>query len=145
MAFWIFKCNPEKYQLADRLADPNPTITWTVTRYQDEIGPGDTLFLWITGPDRGIHAVLRVDDGPRVMTELESEQQYWAKRDTEQLLRVVCTITNRDVNLSAIALREVDGLDDLSVFHGFQQATNFAVTREQGEILLRLIGQTPCP
>jgi hypothetical protein len=27
MAFWIFKCNPDKYRLADRLADPNPKIT----------------------------------------------------------------------------------------------------------------------
>ena len=99
----------------------------------------------MTGPDRGIRAVLCVDDGPRVMAELESEQEYWVKRDTEQLTRVVCTITNREVNLSAIALRQVEGLDDLSVFHGFQQATNFPVTREQGEIILRLIGQTTCP
>jgi len=35
MAFWIFKCNPEKYRLAERLADPNPTLTWTVSRYRE--------------------------------------------------------------------------------------------------------------
>jgi len=27
MAFWIFKCNPAKYRLAARLADPNPTLS----------------------------------------------------------------------------------------------------------------------
>jgi hypothetical protein len=31
------------------------------------------------------------------------------------------------------------GLEDLSVFHGFQQQTNFPVTPEQGAILLRLV------
>ena len=50
MAYWIFKCNPEKYRLADRLADPNPTtLTWTVSRHRDEIGPGDTVFPSETG------------------------------------------------------------------------------------------------
>ncbi len=47
MAFWIFKCNPDKYRLADRLADPNPTLTWTVSRFRHEINAGDTVFLWV--------------------------------------------------------------------------------------------------
>jgi hypothetical protein len=45
MAFWFFKCNPEQYRLAARLADPNPNTSWMVTRYRDEIGPGDTVFI----------------------------------------------------------------------------------------------------
>ena len=45
MAFWIFKYNPEKYHLAERLADPNPDITWTVSRYRNQIAPGDTIFI----------------------------------------------------------------------------------------------------
>jgi len=44
MAFWIFKHNPEKYRLNERLADPNPTITWTVRRFRDEIGPAILSF-----------------------------------------------------------------------------------------------------
>ncbi len=77
MAFWIFKCNPEVYRVEDRLADPNPTLSWTVSRHREEIGAGDTVFLWITGRDRGIRAVMRIDQAPRMMAELESEQQYW--------------------------------------------------------------------
>src|SRR5262245_1787404 len=130
MAFWIFKCNPEKYRLADRLADPNPMITWTVSRHRGEIGPGDTVFLWVTGPDRGIRAVMRVDEAPRLMPELESEQQYWAERDTQEQWRVLGTLICRDVNLSHTALRGIDGLENLSVFRGFQQLTNFPVTQE---------------
>jgi predicted RNA-binding protein with PUA-like domain len=139
MAYWIFKCNPEKYHLADRLADPNPTMTWTINQHRSEIGPGDTVFLWVTGHNRGISAVMRVDEGPRLMTELESEQRYWAERDTQEQWRVMGTITHRDFNLSHTILREEPGLENLSVFHGFQQKTNFPVTPAEGTILLRLI------
>ena len=73
------------------------------------------------------------------MPELESEQPYWAERDTEVRCRVRATIINRDVNLPHTVLRSVPGLEDLSVFRGFQQGTNFPVTQRQGEILLGLI------
>ncbi len=61
MAFWIFKCNPKKYRLAHRLADPNRAITWIVARYRREINPGDTIFIWETGLGPGIRAVLRAE------------------------------------------------------------------------------------
>ena len=141
MAFWIFKCNPEKYRVADRLADPNPNLTWTVSRYRDQIGPGDTIFIWETGRDRGIRAVLRAESIPQDMPELESEQPYWAERDTEVQCRVFAAIIDRYVNLSHTYLRSVPGLENLSVFHGFQQGTNFPVTPEEGAILLRLVGE----
>jgi predicted RNA-binding protein with PUA-like domain len=140
MAFWIFKCNPEVYRLDDRLADPNPTISWTVSRHRDEIGPGDTVFLWVTGRSRGIRAVMRIDQPPREIAELESEQPYWAEHDTQEKWRAIGTLMHRDVNLSHADLRDVPGLEDLSVFQGFQQMTNFPVTPAQGAILLQLIG-----
>jgi len=141
MAFWIFKCSPEKYRLGDRLADPNPTITWTVSRFHDEIRSGDTAFLWETGEDRGIRAVLRVDEAPREIRELDSEQRYWVEPDRDTRYRVLASIINREVNLPGVQLRQVPGLGHLSVFHGFQQATNFPVTPEEGAILLRLAEQ----
>jgi 5-methylcytosine-specific restriction enzyme A len=141
MAFWIFKYDPEKYRLPARLLDPNPTTSWTVSRFRDEIAPGDTVFLWQTGQDRGIRAVLRVNQAPRDMAELESEQRYWSEPDRTICCRILGTLTHRAVDLSAQYLRQVPGLEQLSVFHGFQQATNFPVTPEQGEILLRLVEQ----
>jgi hypothetical protein len=141
MAYWIFKCNPEQYRLSARLADPNPPTTWMVTRHRDEIGPGDIVFIWETGPNRGIRAIMRVDEGPAEMKELEAEQPYNVERDTETILRVLGTLTHRDVNLSNEALRAVPGLEDLSVFRKdvFQKGTNFPVTSEQAAILLRLV------
>jgi len=143
MAFWIFKCNPDVYRLEDRLADPNPTMSWTVSRHREEIGAGDTVFLWVTGRNRGIRAVLRVDQAPRLMGELESEQPYWAERDTQEKWRVVGTLTHRDINLAHGDLREVPGLEELTVFQGFQQMTNFPVTPDQALILLRLVQDGP--
>jgi hypothetical protein len=101
------------------------------------------VFLWVTGSQRGIRAVIRVDDPPRLMSEMEAEQSYWSEWDTQEQFRVVGMITHRDVNLPHHELRKVAGLADLSVFTGFQQATNFPVTPVQGEILLRLVAGSP--
>jgi hypothetical protein len=142
VAFWIFKCNPEKYRLAERLADPNPTLTWQANQHREEIGPGDTAFIWKTGPERGICAVVRVETEPRQMLELETELKYDVEPDTELRWRVQCTLTNRNVNLSHVALREVPGLENLSVFRKdvVARGTNFAVTPDEGAILLHLAG-----
>src|SRR5579883_1356118 len=135
MAYWIFKYNPEFY----RLADPNPEITWTVSRYRDQIAPGDTIYIWQTGRARGIRAVLRAEATPEDMAEIESELPYWTQGNGGICCRVRATIIERDVNLPHTELRSVPGLENLSVFHGFQQGTNFPVTPDEGTILLGLI------
>lgn len=143
MAYWLFKCNPERYHLEERLAEANPILTWLVTRYRDEIQPGDTVFLWQTGADRGIRAVIRVEEAPHEMPELEPGQAYWSERDDEVQCRIVGTLTHRAVNLGHEYLRQVPGLSGLSVFNRNvnQQATNFEVTPEEGEILMALVEQ----
>ena len=145
MAFWIFKFNPEDYRFAERLNDPSPTITWTVQRYRDEIEPGDVAFLWETGKARGVRAVMRVDQATREMAELESEQRYWVKPDTDVLPRVMGTLTHRHLQLSAGELRAVPELEELPVFRRnvFQQGTNFRVEHAAGEALLNLIERRP--
>jgi hypothetical protein len=138
MAYWIFKYNPAFYRLDDRLADPNPDITWTVSRYRDEIAPGDTIFVWQTSRDRGIRAVLRAEAVPEDMAEIDSELPYWTEGEDRVCCRVRATIIDRDVNLPHTELRAVPGLEDLSVFHGFQQTSNFRVTPDEGATLLGL-------
>ena len=58
MSHWIFKANPEKYRIDERLKDVEPKISWRVTRYKDEIQKGDIAFIWRTGTNRGICAVM---------------------------------------------------------------------------------------
>ncbi len=138
MATWIFKCDPKLYRLSDRLADPNNPISWLVTKYKNDIQPGDTVFLMETGPKRSILAVMRVDESPQELEELESEQTYWVSRDTERRCRIRGTITKR-VDLPIEELKGVEGLEHLSILEGFQQGTNFKVTEAEAEILLRMV------
>jgi hypothetical protein len=141
MAFWIFKCNPEKYRFAERLANRYPTISCLVSRHREEIAPGDTVFFLETGRNRGIRAVMRIEQGPQLMPELEAEQPYWIEPDTEVRWRVVGQLTKWPVNLPHTTLREVPGLENLSVFRQdvFQQTTNFPVTDAEGTILMSLV------
>ena len=139
MAFWIFKCDPKKYLLDDRLADSDEVLTWVVSRYRDEIGPGDMAFIWQTGRNRGIRAVMRVDNSPRAMPDLESENKYAVHLDNTERMRVVGSLIERQVNLPHSEIRGTPGLENLSVFHGFQQGTNFPVRQTEGELLLKLI------
>jgi EVE domain-containing protein len=138
MSFWIFKCDPKRYRLSARLADPNPAITWLVTRYKKVIASGDTAFLMEVGPRRAIRAVMRVDAGPCEMAEVDSEQAYWVERDTETRCRVQGTITLR-IDLPITELEGVEGLEALSILHGVQRGTNFRVTDSEGEVLLSLV------
>lgn len=138
MAYWIFKCDPKRYRLADRVADARPEITWLVTRYKNVIVPGDVVFLMETGPRRCIRAVMRVDTKPAEMGEMEAEQAHWADRDTETKCRVLGTITHR-TEMAVDDLTSVAGLENLSILRGFQQGTNFKVSDKEGEILMSLV------
>lgn len=140
MSYWIFKCNPAYYRLADRLNDPTTDITWLVSRYKSDIAPGDIAFLMETGPNRCIRAVMNIDSAPQDLPELEHEQRYWSERDTEVKCRVIGTITHRG-ELLISDIRSLEGLAELSILKGFQQGTNFRVSTEEGLLLLKLFEQ----
>ena len=141
MNYWIFKCDPKRYHLASRMIDPNPQITWLVTRYKKVIAPGDIVFLMESGPRRAIRAVMRVDVGPHEMGESDGEQAFWVERDTETRCRVQGTISHR-VELPITELEGVNGLENLSILNGVQQGTNFRVTDSEGDILMSMIERT---
>jgi hypothetical protein len=102
--------------------------------------PGDVAFIWRTGANGGIIGVMRVESRPDVMAEVKPDDAYWADReDAQPQWRVRGSFTHRFPCLERDILRAVKGLEGLSVFHGWQQATNFPVTHEEGAILLRLV------
>lgn len=138
MKYWIFKTNPDNYRLDERLKDSEPKISWTVTRYRNEIQKGDIAFIWRAGPNRGICAVMRIDTDPAEMEELESEQEYRVERDVKIMWRVVGALTHRFNCISHQELRNIPDLENLSVFTGFPMGTNYKVTDEEGKILMEL-------
>ena len=144
MSYWIFKCRPthgaeEGYRFDARMADPDPKTTWRVTRYADEIRSGDIAFIWKTGIDRGIYAVMAIDGSPQRIKESPNENSYNVPPDHDLKLRVSGRFIKRLTGIPSTTLRNIDGLEQLSVFHGFQQATNFPVSEKEGLIIMSLI------
>lgn len=139
-SYWIFKLNPDLYRLDDRLNDPDNHTTWQVTRYRDEIRIGDMAFIWRAGPPRGLCAVIKIDSDPELMDEIPIEKKYYIALKDEPKIRVRGHYTSRFKLISKQEIKQVPGLENLSVFHGYQSATNFRGTQEEGAILEELIG-----
>ena len=139
MTDWLFQCNPNYYRLRDRLADPNPALTWRVQRYAKEIAEGDTVFVWSSRPDPGLYAVLRVDAAPEEMVEPQSERRYHTEPShAEPELMVRATITDRFPAIPEFEVAAFPGLEGLPVF-AFRNATNYKLSDDQAEALERLI------
>jgi len=139
MKYWIFKVNPDLYRIDDRFKDPNPNMTWSVTRYRDQINIDDIAFIWRTGNPRGIFGILYITSNPTEMYEPEIENRYAIKPDYQAGIKVMAIIKAYFPIIASETLKMIPGLEGLSVFHGFQQATNFPVTTEESKILLSVI------
>jgi predicted RNA-binding protein with PUA-like domain len=142
MAHWIFKASPDKYRIDDRLSDPLALVTWRINDdHRGAVAVGDIAFIYRTGPQRGIVGALRVTAQPCLMEEIDTELPYCTDLANGLEWRVRGEITHRcaeDV-ISAQALRDTAGLENLSVFHGFQMRTTFPVTPQEAEILTHLL------
>ena len=139
MNYWIFKCNLDIYRLDLRLADAEPRMTWSISRYRERVQADDVAFLWQTGRRRGIRAMIRVDSSPQDMPELESEQKFWLPADASVKCRVYATILRRDLDIPATKLRTIPGLENLSALQRVQ-AGIFEVKPDEAEVLIRVIG-----
>ena len=142
MNYWIFKANPEKYRIDERLKEPEEKITWRVTRYKDKIKADDIAFIWRAGTPRGIVAIFKIETNPKYMEEIPSESRYLILNERLPMLRVEGRLISRFPIIESEILKQESRLNGLSVFHGFQQATNFSVTHDEAEILLSLINTT---
>lgn len=72
------------------------------------------------------------------MPELESEQKYNVAAEVDEQCRIIATLSARGMNLPHTLLRATPGLEGLSVFHGFQQGTNFRMTEAEAKIVFSL-------
>ena len=138
MRYWIFKCNPKSYRIDDRLRDPDPEIDWRVTRYWDEVAPGDIAFVWRTGEQRGICAVLCIKSKAEI-GQAPKRDKYWVGGQRGPMRYTEAVIVNRKCWLPAEELKKDRKLKGMSVFRGFHQATNYHLTPSQGRQLLELV------
>ena len=146
MNYWIFKCNPKRYNIDLRLArNTEDQITWSANQYEKEIAAGDIAFIWRTGRKWGIYAVMQIEESPRKRADLESERRYYLDYDVGECMRVLGRLTHRLKGIHAKELKNTPGLENLSALYGFRQGTNFRVTPEEGRILMSLIEQAEHP
>jgi hypothetical protein len=132
MRYWIFRCNPDLYDIDKRLKFSDPHTTWRVTRYRKEVSPGDLAFIWRGGTHRGICAAIGIDSYPREMSELEHELPFCTKISTGIEVRVKAHFLSWRGFIDEETILADPTLTDLSIF-GFKQATNYRVTPEQGQ------------
>jgi len=133
MSFWIFKYNPSLYDVDRYVIKPGGETTWRVTRYRDKIKAGDLVFLWRAGEPRGLTALMKIEVDP-FFYPFNPAEPYWSERYQIKARFLWCfPLVEKEF------LRQNPDLEMLSVFHGFQAATNFAVSPAEGKILMKLI------
>ncbi|MDB4528196.1 EVE domain-containing protein, partial [Akkermansiaceae bacterium] len=73
MKTWIFQGSPDKFDVEGYLSAGLKEIIWSVTRYENQISPGDLVYLWQAAGKRkavsGILASATVLETPRVQSD----------------------------------------------------------------------------
>ncbi len=136
--WWLFQCNPEKYDLDGALKAMART-TWRMARHADEIAVGDRVFLWVSGSAGGLRAVATVD---APVVEVTKDDDPFI-RDHEALSQKMKRVGIRFDDGSRLVPRDIvrtaAGLQDLGVLKS-PQGTNYPVTQEEAKVLLALYG-----
>jgi hypothetical protein len=148
---WIFQGNPEIFDIDSYLSEVIDEIMWRVARYADNIGIGDTVYIWKSqggeNGDAGIIAECEVVEQPRSQLDDPVALPFWrpgeeigeAVRTRLKLLRVA----NKREMLKREWLRDDSVLQNLLILRQ-AAGTNFPVTEiEAGrlKVLWSKIGQ----
>jgi hypothetical protein len=144
MSDWIFQASPAYYD-ADGAVRALPELAWLVKRYRHEIKAGDRAFIWETGANAGIIAIVRVLFDPTMLAEASGETAF--HRDptkfTGPRLRVRVRVDKVvDPRLSRRLIAQDDVARTLHNFK-FANGTNYPVTPAQAAALGRLLAASP--
>jgi predicted HNH restriction endonuclease len=148
---WIFQGNPETFDIDGYLSEAVGEIIWRVARYADQIGIGDTVYIWKSqGGDKenaGIIAECEVVEQPRSQLEDPIALPFW--KDHEELgeagrtwLKLVRVANKKEV-LKRGWLRDDSALQNLRILRQ-AAGTNFPVTEIEARrlrVLWSKIGQ----
>ena len=110
MRTWIFQGNPDVFDIEGYLANSSGLITWTVSRYSEQISPGDTVYLWRSQGHEpklaGIVAEGTVVERPKAQLDDVQSTRFWkGSPGQEERMRVKLRI-NRIAKRPEILRRE---------------------------------------
>lgn len=128
---WLFQADPKVWDLERELAKVTvgDEDSWSVSRYREEMEPGDFVVLWSGGPRAGVYALGEILAQPEFgeKPEFRGGGQEWRVRFRYTQILEVPILRSK--------LLDHPILRDLSVIRA-PQGTNFRVTRQQYDALL---------
>ncbi len=139
MAYWLFQGNPKYYRVLEAIKELE-AIPWLVTRYANDIAPGDGVIIWLSGSQGGIYATAEVIEPAQFLTEIP-DKKYWV--DSTRALgkqQAIIKFTNKFVESPLLKnqLQEDSVLKNLLVLRA-PNSTNFKVSLEEWEQVQKLI------
>lgn len=138
---WLFQANPNQWDLAANL-DTWPVggdDSWTVTRYREQMSPGDDVVLWQAGRQSGVYGFARLTGTPVQGTKPDfrpgnGNETEW--RVPLQLTRALGTPIPRSTVLGDPVL------SNMAVIRQ-PNATNFALTAQEWARITELAKDAP--
>ena len=139
MAYWLFQGNPKYYRVLEAIKELE-AIPWLVTRYANNIAPGDGVIIWLSGSQGGIYATAEVIEPAQFLTEIP-DKKYWV--DSTRALgkqQAIIRFTNKFLESPLLKnqLQEDSVLKNLLVLRA-PNSTNFKVSSEEWEQVQKLI------
>lgn len=137
---WIFQASPKFSNVKGAVHSIEEPVC-LVHQFSKEIEPGDRVYLWECGPRGGIIALAEVAEAPRIQPEPAEQLQFIRESEKfagDQLrvkLRMVKRIAPVISRKYLMSRPELAGLSILRCARG----TNFRVTREQAEVLDKVV------
>ena len=130
--YWIFQCDPERWDLLGALGKPMPFRDyWAVNQYGEEMQIGDTVFLWKAGTEAGIYGAARV-----------ISEEYVAREKDDFGENKVDIVYERRIEppLLRTQLQENEATADLQIIKQ-PQGTNFKVTEAEAEAIKAMLDE----
>lgn len=143
MKYWLVCCDPGRYPLDDRFRNPDPRMTWRVTRYHDDMAAGDLAFVWLTGTSKGICAVLHVISSAEVVDRLRPSDVDCVDVEIGPTYVIQVAVVARGSFLSARSLRAQPVLAEMSIFNETRHATEYHLSRLEALKILELMAARP--
>ena len=137
---WIFQASPRFSNVKGAVLSIEEPVC-LVHQFSKEIGLSDRVYLWECGPRAGIIALAEVAEAPRSQPEPAAqlpfirESEKFAGDRLRVKLRIVKRIAPAISRTYLMSRPELAGLSILRCARG----TNFRVTREQAEVLDKVV------
>ncbi len=133
-SYWTFQANPKQWSLIDHLSTMpvGSEESWVVSRYRDQMQPGDGVALWEAGDHAGFYALAVITGSP-----FERSKPDFRPGDEENDWGVPLRVTRHVMPaLLKAEVRATPGLSGLDVLHRPWGGTNQKMTEDQWRALL---------